>query len=116
MSLLRLLRKPPTTGEDNPRPVLADPKGKVFLKCIQITDWVLKHNPQCEWCIENVVFKDLTYDRDIVCAALGQPLIDNAALVSFTKRNKAYWSNFKNLPSDIDQVIAKRTSLRGQAF
>jgi hypothetical protein len=116
MSLLRLLRKPSPKDEDNPRPGLAGPKGKVFLKCIQITNWVLKHNPQCEWFIENVVFKDLTDDWNIVCAALGQPLIINAALVSFTKRNRAYWSNFKNLPSDIDQVIANRTSLTGQAF
>ena len=88
----------------------------MFLKCFQITDWVLKHNPQCEWFIENVVFKDPTDDWDTVRAALRHPLIVNAAVVLFTKRNRAYWSNFKNLPSGMDQVIAKRTSLTGQAF
>ena len=41
MSPLRLLRKPSPTSKDNPRPGIAGPKGKGFLKCIQITDLVL---------------------------------------------------------------------------
>ncbi len=62
MSLLRLLRKPSATGEYNPRPGLAGPKGKVFLECIQIMGWVLKHKPRCELFVDNVVFEVLTDD------------------------------------------------------
>ena len=32
------------------------------------------YNPDCETFIENVVFKDLTDDWNMVCQALGQPL------------------------------------------
>ena len=116
MSLLRLLRKPSASdSECSLRPGLKGPKGRVFLKCIEITQWVLLYNPDCELLIENVVFKDLKEDWGLVCKALGEPMIINSALVSFTKRNRAWWCNFKNLPSVLTEVIADRTSLTHQA-
>jgi hypothetical protein len=114
MSLLRLIRKA-TSTDDDPRPGLKGPKGKVLLQCLQITQWVLKYNPGCEYIIENVVFPDLKEDWELVCKAIGEPMIINSALVSFTKRNRAWWSNFKNLPPDLTQLIADRQPLVSQA-
>ena len=87
----------------------------MFVKCIQITEWVLRYNPDCEFFIENVVFKDLKQDWEMVCKALGGPIILNSALVSHTKRNRSYWNNFKLLPTSIDEIIGDRAPLTPQA-
>ena len=74
------------------RPGLEGPEGKLFIQIIQILQWILKYNPDCEFLIECVNFKDME-DWKIICAALGIPLEINAQYYSFTKRNRAYWTN-----------------------
>ena len=88
--LLRLLRKVLDGEDHDPRPGLAGEKGKVLLKCIEITGWVMRYNPDCEYFIENVDFRNLKDDWDQVCQALGPPNVLSSALVSVTKRNRAY--------------------------
>ena len=95
MSKLRLLvsnKQKKHSGD--PRPGLDGKRGMVFRRCIQVLQWVLKYNPDCEYFIENVVFTDMPSDWHEVCQALGDPVIVNAELYSFTKRNRAYWSNY----------------------
>ena len=93
MSKLRLLRKAGSSTTD-PRPGLNGPKGQLFRACIQITAWVIEHNPDCEVFIENVDFSDMKQDWTEVNKALGLPMVINAANYSYTKRNRAYWTSF----------------------
>ena len=76
------------------RPGLNGPNGKLFRDVVQILQWVLKYNPECEYLIENVDFSDIKDDWDEICGALGQPILIDAQRYSFTKRSRAYWSNF----------------------
>ena len=79
---------------DELRPGLNGPNGRLFREVIQILQWVLKHNPDCEFLIENVDFSDIKDDWEEICNALGQPILIDAQLYSHTRRNRAYWSNF----------------------
>ena len=110
-SMLRLLpdRKSPLKHlrwrTVDPRPGLDGPNGDKFRQLILILSWVVKHNPSCEFFIENLHFDDLSKDWEEVCRALGQPNRVNAQDYSRTKRNRAYWNNFKNkirLPPAVD--------------
>ena len=82
------------SGEDL-RPGLDGPKGKVFRQCLQILSWALEFNPDLEYFIENIEFSDMPRDWYEVCEALGLPYVVNAADFSYTKRNRAYWTNMK---------------------
>jgi hypothetical protein len=93
MSKLRLIN-PHNKGNGDPRPGLDGPKGCVFRHCIHVLKWVLLHNPDCEYLAENVEFSGMPEHWDEVNKALGSPIIINAADYSYTKRNRAYWSNF----------------------
>ena len=95
MSKARLLPskftgKPP---KHDPRPGLDGPRGSVFHQRIKILGWVLKHNPGCEYFVENVEFRDMPEHWNEVCAALGEPVIINSSDYSYTRRNRAYWTN-----------------------
>lgn len=76
------------------RPGLQGPHGSLFRNVIQILQWVLKYNPDCEFLIENVVFSDIEDDWNEICSALGEPMVIDSQMYSFTRRNRAYWSNF----------------------
>ena len=82
------------TNKD-PRPGLNGPNGKKFRRLMLIMSWVLKHNPNCEYFIENLMFDDMPTDWDEVCSVFGVPLQVNSMDYSYTKRNRAYWHNFK---------------------
>jgi hypothetical protein len=78
----------------DPRPGLDGPNGKKLRQFIKIWMWVLKHNPNCEFMFENLVFDDMPGNWKEVCQALGEPTIVNSMLYSRTKRVRAFWNNF----------------------
>ena len=45
-------------GTDH-RKGLAGPTGRLFVKCLEVWQWVRKHNPECRFLVENVDFEDL---------------------------------------------------------
>jgi len=99
-SLFRLL--PPRKGcKPKGRPGIEGHTGRLFKKLIQIREWVLKYNPECEWFIENIPFKDLTTSWNYVCERLGEPLILDAADYSYTRRLRCYWTNYATPPDMI---------------
>jgi len=106
-SLLRLL--PPRYRnkklEINPRPGLLGKKGAVTVQCLLVWTWIRKYNPACELFSENIKFDDMKADWDIVCKALGQPLVLDSADYSFSRRMRAYWTNFC-LPDTIEAITA----------
>jgi hypothetical protein len=61
-----------TVGD--PRPGLDGPTGKVFKQVLLVWHWVLKHNPDCQYFVECVVFNDMPSHWNRVCNELGQPL------------------------------------------
>ena len=79
----------------DPRPGLDGPNGAKFRQLLLILSWVLKHNPDCEYFIENLYFDDLQDDWKEICSVIGVPIQVNAQDYSRTKRNRAYWHNFK---------------------
>ena len=83
----------PTTDQ---RSGFAGRTGILFKKMLTIWKWVKKHNPQCDYFVENVEFKDLD-DWHAVEKILGSPLIVNSANLSYTTRRRAYWTSF-NVP------------------
>lgn len=90
------------------RPGLNGPTGKVFRKCLQIYKWVVQHNPEVEYFLENVMFEDLHNDWNEVCDVVGQPLIITSSDVAMTRRRRAYFTNIE-LPEsfgiwDVDAV------------
>ena len=52
------------------RPGLNGTHGRIFRNVIHILQWVLKHNPECELLIENVVFDDMPVDWKEICVVL----------------------------------------------
>ena len=54
---------------------------------------MLKYNPEAEYLCENVVFDDMPEYWQEACNALGDPIVINAQDHSYTKRNRAYWTN-----------------------
>jgi hypothetical protein len=59
-SRLRLLVKKSARNKHKAlRPGLEGPNGMLFAQVIQILQWTLKHNPDCEYLIECVKFKDM---------------------------------------------------------
>ena len=102
-SKLRLItRKSARKKAAELRPGLNGPNGRMFREVIKILQWVLKYNPDCEFLIECVDFSDMAEDWDEICGALGPPMLINAQWYSFSRRNRAYWSNFVkalNLPA-----------------
>ena len=112
VSKLRLLPNrpgnyPPKVDGVDPRPGLDGPRGRVFRVCLRVLAWVLKYNADCEYFVENVVFDDMTEHWNEVCRALGNPVIVNAADFSYTKRNRAYWTNIE-LPYDFAAETAPK--------
>ena len=71
------------------RPGLDGPSGQVFRTCLQVYKWVVKHNPEVEYFLENVVFDDLINDWNEVCSVLGAPLIIVSSDVAMTRRRRA---------------------------
>ena len=104
-SKLRLIANRLKTGKNDPREGLRGKKGAVTLHALQIWVWILKHNPNCELFAENVKFDDMKEDWEAVCKVLGEPLIHDAADVSYTRRVRAWWSNLP-LPTDRSDLIA----------
>ena len=76
------------TAKD-PRPGLNGPNGKKFRRLLLIMSWVLKHNPDCEYFIENLMFDDMPADWDEVCSVLGVPLQVNSMDYSYTKAKQS---------------------------
>jgi hypothetical protein len=93
------LRNIPRQGRPTGRPGLSGKKGRVFRQVMLIFMWVINHNPQCEFFIEFVDCSDMTEDWAEICGVLGQPISIVHDIVSFTRRNRMYWTNIP-LPDD----------------
>ena len=81
---------------------------------------MVKHNPEVEYCLENVVFGDLHSDWNEVCDVVGQPLIIMSSNVAMTRRRRAYFTNI-NLPRsfecwDIEGVCKGFEPIDGDEF
>ena len=68
-------------------------RGALFLHFTTIIAWVRKHNPDCKFLVENVVFDHLPHDFAKAADLLGQPTIIDSHTVSYTRRKRAYWHN-----------------------
>ena len=90
VKLRRITRRPANQKASDLRPRLNDPHGRLFGDTIGILGWVLKHNPYCEYLIENVGFDEMTEDWKEICSALGSPVLINAQDYSYTKCYRAY--------------------------
>jgi hypothetical protein len=93
------LRNIPRKGKPSGRPGLNGQKGRVFRKVLINFMWVMNHNPECEYFGEFVDCSDMTEDWSEICGVLGQPYSICHDIVSFTRRNRMYWTNM-NLPAD----------------
>ena len=76
-----------------PGPGFRGPTGRLFLKFIEVVKWFRKHNPDGKFLVENVVFDHIPQDWDRACKELGEPLHIDALEFSYTRRNRAYWTN-----------------------
>ena len=77
-----------------------------------------KHNPNCEFLFECVDFRDLQEDWNEVCEALGDPMLIDAQMYSYTRRFRAYWSNFvrgKDLPPPVPKLNPNICMLDGRS-
>ena len=93
-SLLRLIvKKSAKKRAAELRPGLDGPNGRLFRETLRVLQWVLKYNPDCEFLIEGVDFSDMDDDWQEICGALGDPMIIDSRMYSFTKRTRAYWTN-----------------------
>ena len=83
--------KMPTTDQ---RSGFKGKTGILFKQMVKIWRWVKKHNPNCDYFIENVVFDDME-EWEYICAAFGEPTVVNSKYQSFTARRRAYWTSFR---------------------
>ena len=68
--------------------------GILFKQMVKIWRWVKKHNPDCAYFIENVVF-DGMQEWEYIYDAFGEPAVVNSKYRSFTARTRAYWTSFR---------------------
>ena len=68
--------------------------GILFKHMVKIWRWVKKHNPDCDYFIENVAFDDMK-EWEYICDAFGEPTVVNSKYQSFTARSRAYSTSFK---------------------
>ena len=78
---------------EDPREGLQGEKGKTFLATLDAWHWVKKHNPDASLFVENVQFDDMPDDWEAICSKIGQPYLLNAQNYSYTRRNRAYWTD-----------------------
>ena len=118
-SKLRLIvKKSAQKSERELRPGLNGPNGRKFREIIKLWKLVKKHNPDCEFLIECVDFRDLEEDWAEVCEALGDPMLIDAKLYSYMPRFRAYWSNFvrgRDLPPPIPELDPNVCMLDGRS-
>ena len=70
-------------------------RSALFFHVERILALVFKHNPHCHFLCENVVFRDKFPEAwELINASLGEPVIFDAACVSYAHRLRAYWSSF----------------------
>ena len=70
---------------------------------MQVLQWIRKYNGNVQFFIESVDFSDRTEDwNEITMGAGVEPIVVIAEDVSYTRRRRAYWTNFDN--DDFDCV------------
>ena len=72
---------------------------------IKIIGWILKYHPHAKFFVENLDFSDMEDHWLEVCNSLGTPTIVSADTVSFTRRRRAYWTNFE-IPKDWNKHLS----------
>jgi hypothetical protein len=91
-SKLRLI---PRRGQKSTvRPGFDGRNGKTFRMCLLVFCWVMLYNPDCEYFCEHLDFSDMPSDWAQACNVLGQPVIVVSDSCSYTRRRRAYWTNF----------------------
>ena len=85
------------------RPGLRGRTGKVFAHVLNVFQWVMKYNPQCEYFGEHLKFDDdeLADDWAKVCSVIGIPVRFDAADYSGSRRVREYWSNFLPIEREV---------------
>ena len=89
-----------------PGPGLAGPTGRLFKVMVDIIRMVLKHNPDANYMLENVVFDHLQDDWAQAKEWLGEPTIMDCRKLSYTRRTRAFWHNI-DLPEGWDRPSRK---------
>lgn len=88
----------PCQGLSRANPVgqgLDDERSGLFQELLRIRDLAMELYPAMRFVAENVVFSEThPHDWAHVCAHFGQPLVFDAACISYSHRLRAYWSNF----------------------
>jgi hypothetical protein len=83
-------------------------RSALFFKTEEILAWVRKYNPHCHFFCENVVFSEKFPNAwNLVNHPLGDPVVWDAALISYSHRLRAYWTSFftqEDVP-DLDMGI-----------
>jgi site-specific DNA-cytosine methylase len=88
---------------------LAGPQGSLLLVLMRVWEWVMAHNPGCQYFIENVDFSDMKADWETVCKVLGQPVFLNSADHSYTWRRRAFWTG-TYLPPGWERPVGPKLS------
>ena len=73
-----------------------------------------KHNPECDYFIENVIFDDMQ-EWQVVNETFGEPTVLNSKHVSFTARRRAYWTSFRVPESGLQDEARKWESQKHNA-
>ena len=103
--------KMPTTDQ---RSGFKGKTGILFKQMLKVWHWVKKHNPECDYFIENVVFDDMP-EWQIVNETFGEPIVLNSKHVSFTARRRAYWTSFRVPESGLQDEARKWESQKHNA-
>ena len=84
----------------DPRPGFRGRHGQVALKGLEILGWIIDiHGSEVEYFMEFLDCSDMKSDWSLVCEALGEPIVLDAADVSTNRRNRVYWTNIQ-CPTD----------------
>ena len=96
------------TATRDGRKGMAGPTGCLFRHTLQVWRWVRKHNPGCQFVIENVVFDDMEQDWKEVCDMLGEPQKLNSRDYGYAWRKRAFWSSMAPTPGLVESAIAPK--------
>ena len=103
--------KMPTTDQ---RSGFKGKTGILFKQMLKVWHWVKKHNPECDYFIENVIFDDMQ-EWQVVNETFGEPTVLNSKHVSFTARRRAYWTSFRVPESGLQNENRKWVSQKHNA-
>ena len=66
--------------------------------------WIKEINKNAHHCLENVVFRDLSEQWEMVCKDYGEPLVINSKDHSYTHRKRAWWISWQTPKDMLDHL------------